>query len=101
MGNEGFTVAVREQLTALDTTPDLLLPAIKNLVFAEQPSGFKRVEMKDYRYLFASIQPTGGQKWLISIVAFMLSLGVWALFVFLDMPEIRLPFNTRKTNRNI
>lgn len=103
VGNEGFIVAVREDLTGTTVTPDALLPAIKELVFADQPQGFKRVEMNDYRYLFDSIQPSGWQKFWIALVAFLLSLGVWVLMGFADIyipVEIRTYINRYTTKEN-
>jgi hypothetical protein len=95
VGNEGFTVSVREDLAGLDADPATLVGAIEKLVFAKQPDGFKRVQMTDYRYLFASIQPSGGQKLAVASVAFLLSLLIWVLFVYVDL-YVPLPINIRK-----
>lgn len=93
MGNERLTIDVREDLTDSTLTPEALFGtppgksvdgALGALIF-DADNGFKRVEMKDYDYLYAQIQPSGGQKVFIVFIGFLLALAVWALFVFIDL----------------
>lgn len=100
MGNERLTVDVREDLTGSALTPSALFGtppgqsidgALGALIF-DTDNGFKRVEMKDYDYLYEQIQPTGDQKVFIVIVGFLLALAVWALFVLVDL---RIPTAVR------
>lgn len=97
VGNEGFAVAVREQLPGVEATPATLANAIDGLVFAPQPSGFKRVEMADFDYLFASIQPSGSQRVWIAVVGFLLALPIWAVMVYIDF-DFLLPFRKYRNN---
>lgn len=85
VGNEGFDVAVREKLTGVDATPDALIPAIKGLVFAPKPDGYTRAEMKNFRYLFETVQPSGWQRFWIALVGFLLSGIIWALMLGFDV----------------
>lgn len=93
-GNETLSVAIRENLDNTPLTPTDLLGqpqnksidgALGTLVFASGDQGFTRVEMKDFEYLFAQIQPSGGQKMFMFVVGMLLALGVWALFIAVDL----------------
>lgn len=84
LGNEAVNVAVREDLTGTALTPTALLgtPAAPTsgaigAVMFDESIGFERVQMVDYEYLFAEIEPSGGAKTLISAIIILLGLGIF------------------------
>lgn len=93
VGNESLIVKLREDLTGTSVASGDLIPAIGEIIFAPTPNGFERVPMDSYKYLFDSIQPSGWQKFWITLVAFILSLGVWAAFLAV---EIYSPISFKK-----
>lgn len=94
LGNEAVNVAMREDLTGSAFTPEALLgtPAeptsgAVGAVMFDESIGFERVQMADYEYLFAEIEPGGLAKTLISITIVLLGLGVF--FAMGMIPAIR------------
>lgn len=84
IGNEAVDVAVREDLTGTALTPTAVLGtpaapasgAVGEVIF-DDSIGFDRVQMADYEYLFADIQPGWLARTFIVLVTLFLGMAVW------------------------
>jgi hypothetical protein len=92
VGNEGVAVRVRETLPGTALTPTAVLGAptegskdgvLGDLMFAEA-DGFVRVEMAEFDYLFAQVQPSAVQKVGILGLAVLVSGMLWVMFALVD-----------------
>jgi hypothetical protein len=86
-GNEALNIALRD-IRGADATPEALFAkdtgAVWKPIFAKK-TGFHRIEMKDYEYLTAAIQPSTTARVVTLLVAIVLSGLVWALFFCVDL----------------
>lgn len=89
MGNEDVVQAISSQIRDVDFTPTALfgtaaagaVPTLADII----GSKYDRVEMKKYAYLKDEIQPGTGAKVIILVVGLILSLGLWAIFLAVDL----------------
>lgn len=86
-GNEAFTQDIADRLDGLTATPESLLGtdgAIRAAIF-DAETGFERVPMEGYAYLFDSIQPSTGAKVATGVAAVVISALVWVAMLALDL----------------